>query len=167
MLDALGGGQFTVSHILIESFALAAVICCVPFYHRMFFSARDGKLARGTIGLATPILILFYICLAILGVAARVMMPELEAVDRAFPSLVDKVLPPFLGTLVLTCIVAGIMSTLDSLLLAVGSMVSLIFMPDLSIRKTEEQTKRVTRWALVIVGLGGMFLSFNPPYHNE
>ena len=60
MLDALGGGQFTVSHILIESFALAAVICCVPFYHRMFFSARDGKLARGTIGLATPILILFY-----------------------------------------------------------------------------------------------------------
>lgn len=164
MLDALGGGQFTVSHILIESFALAAVICCVPFYHRMFFSARDGKLARGTIGLATPILILFYICLAILGVAARVMMPELEAVDRAFPSLVDKVLPPFLGTLVLTCIVAGIMSTLDSLLLAVGSMVSHdIYAGFINKKATEEQEMKVTRWALVIVGLGGMFLSFNPP----
>ena len=124
MLEALAGGQFTVSKIVTEAFALAAVICCVPFYHRMFFSARDAKLARGTIGLSTPILIFFYMALALLGVAGRVMMPELSAVDRAFPALVDTALSPFMGTLVLTCIVAGIMSTLDSLLLAVGAMVS-------------------------------------------
>lgn len=164
MLDALSGGRYSVFYVVMTAFSLAAVITCVPFYHRMFFSARTPKLARGTVGLATPLLIIFYLCLAFLGVAARVMLPEIETVDRAFLVLVDSVLAPILGTLILTCFVAAIMSTVDSLLMATGAMVSHdIYSKIINKKISPEQEMKITRISLVVIGVGGMLLSLKPP----
>ncbi|MGE5485112.1 MAG: sodium:solute symporter family protein [Ignavibacteriales bacterium] len=162
--DALAGGKFTLSYVVINAFSLAATIYCVPFYHRMFFSAKTQKLAKATVGLSTPFLVLFYIALAIIGTGARVLTPDVKAADKIFPILADQVLPPVIGTIVLTCIVAAIMSTVDSLLMACGAM----FAHDIWGRLVEKKLspKRemfITRVGLVAIGGAGLALSFNPP----
>ncbi len=163
-VDALAGGKFTLSYVIINAVSVAATIYCVPFYHRMFFSAKNQKMAKATVGLSTPFLVVFYIALAVIGTGARVLRPDVQAADKIFPILADQVLPPLIGTIVLTCIVAAIMSTVDSLLMACGAM----FAHDIWGRLIEKNLspKRemfITRLGLVIIGGAGLALSFNPP----
>lgn len=163
-VDALAAGKFTVSYAVINAFSLAATIYCVPFYHRMFFSAQNQKMAKATVGLSTPILFVFYTALAIVGSGARVLLPDVKTADKIFPIVANQVFSPLLGTLVLTCLVAAIMSSVDSLLMAVGAM----FAHDIWARFIAKDMKPrqelvVARVSLAVFGLVGLVLSFNPP----
>jgi len=157
-------GGFSWLYLIGIAIPLGMIIVTVPFYHRMFFSVKNVKTAVGGIGISTLILIPFYLCIGIIGVGARQFLPSLATPDRAFPTLVSTTMSPLMGTLILTCIVAAIMSSLDSLLLAVGAMCSHdIFKGFIKKDATEKQELEVTRWSIIVIGLAGALVSLKPP----
>jgi SSS family solute:Na+ symporter len=106
------------------------------------------------------------------GMVALALFPALERPDDAFPRLVAELLPAGLRGLVLTALLAAIMSSLDSALNAVASVVTMDFLrprrPDLDDRRLLRVGRLVTLactvvaalWAPVIAGFGSLFAYF-------
>ena len=88
---------------------------------RSLDQARRGALFGGLLKLPN-------ICLMILpGMIAIVLLPEIENADQVFPSLAAKLLPSGLRGLILTALIAAIMSSLDSALNAAASLLTMDF----------------------------------------
>jgi SSS family solute:Na+ symporter len=120
-----GGGIFTpgiwFSYMLLWSL-------CDPMFPQLFqrfLAARDDRAIRTT-ALLYPIVTggLFFLPVAI-GVLGRLAVPGLEgkAADSVLPRLATQLLPPWAGAIALVAVLAALMSTLDSQLLSLSSIV--------------------------------------------
>ena len=119
---------------------------------------RWGALFGGLLKL--PILFL----MVMPGTFARVLYPNLERADQVFPTLLFDLLPGGFRALVLTAMLAAIMSSVDSTLNAASTLVSMDFVkrknPDISPRALVRVGRIVTglcmvfaiAWSPVIVG---------------
>lgn len=113
------------------------------------FTGRDEKVMRtGTI-VAGVYCIVYGIVGALIGAAAKVIVPELENPDGAFAAVVDAVLPTGLVGLVLAAALAAIMSTASATLLAASTILANDLLP--LIRKVPDQM-RATRIATLVLG---------------
>ncbi|MCR4392104.1 MAG: sodium:solute symporter family protein [Candidatus Acetothermia bacterium] len=141
-------------------------LLCDPMFPQLFqrfYAARDER-ALSTTMLLYPLVtgILFLLPVAI-GVVGRLAFPELPsgiASDRILPLLLSRYAPPVLEALVLAAALAALMSTLDSQLLTLSSMLT----RDL----WEPLTKRpASPWLgkLFVVGLAlaGLAIAWRPP----
>ncbi len=100
---------------------------------RSLEEGRKGALFGGLLKLPN----LFLMILP--GMIAIVLLPGIENPDRVFPTLAAKLLPAGLTGLILTALIAAIMSSLDSALNAAASLITMDFIrllrPDISGRK--------------------------------
>jgi SSS family solute:Na+ symporter len=100
---------------------------------RSLEEGRKGALFGGLLKLPN----LFLMILP--GMIAIVLLPGIDNPDRVFPTLAAKLLPAGLTGLILTALVATIMSSLDSALNAAASLLTMDFIrplkPDISGRK--------------------------------
>ena len=114
------------------------------------FTGRDEKVMRtGTI-VAGVYCIAYGIVGALIGAAAKVILPELDNPDGAFAAVVDAVLPTGLIGLVLAAALAAIMSTASATLLAASTILANDLLP--LVRKVPDQM-RATRIATVVLGV--------------
>jgi len=88
---------------------------------RSLDDARKGALFGGFLKLPNLFLMI------VPGMIALALYPDLENPDRAFPTLAFDLLPVGLRGLVLTALVAAIMSSLDSAMNAASSLVTMDF----------------------------------------
>lgn len=147
-------------------FTIAMAVVSSPYYLTRFYSCKSVKTARGMVGIGAVILIVWYIALVTEGVAARVLMPTIPGMDSdyAFPMMVKQFLSPVLGGFVLTALTAAIMSTTDSILLAVGSSAAQdIYRTFINVTATDKQMLRVARWVTGLTGVLAMILAIDPP----
>ena len=119
---------------------------------------RWGALFGGLLKL--PILFL----MVMPGTFARVLYPNLERADQVFPTLLFDLLPDGFRALVLTAMLAAIMSSVDSTLNAASTLVSMDFVkrknPDISPQALVRVGRIVTAacmvfaiaWSPVIIG---------------
>ena len=112
-------------------------------------SEWDMKMAAFVASVVTAIVMWFNITL---GILARAVYPELEAVDRAYPMLVQEFLAPGLVGLVVAGVLAGGISTYDS----IGSSLAAVFTRDIYARffvknRDDAHYLRVSRWATPLV----------------
>jgi SSS family solute:Na+ symporter len=91
---------------------------------RLFMMGSMKSLRRLLLGFL--VLGFFYTVVAVLwGFAALVRFPELESSDLASPSLLgSELVPPFVAVIVIVGIMAAAISTIDSILLTLSSMVA-------------------------------------------
>jgi SSS family solute:Na+ symporter len=88
------------------------------------FTGRDEKvIRRGTI-FAGAYCIVYGIAGALIGAAAKVVLPRLENPDEAFSAIVEAVLPTGVIGLVLAAALAAIMSTASAALLASSTILA-------------------------------------------
>jgi solute:Na+ symporter, SSS family len=88
------------------------------------FTGRDEKvIRRGTI-FAGAYCIVYGIAGALIGAAAKVVLPRLENPDEAFSAIVEAVLPAGVIGLVLAAALAAIMSTASAALLASSTILA-------------------------------------------
>jgi len=130
-----------------------------PQLFQRFMAARDEDTLRSTIVLY-PIITTFLFFLTVsIGVMGRATFPDLpvEKSDAIFPLLLARYTNPVVGTLLLTGSIAALMSTMDSQLLTLTSMVTEDFF---TIRK-----KEILKEKLIIIGLGiaGVLIAVRPP----
>jgi Na+/proline symporter len=102
----------------------------------------------------------------ILGLAARLAIPDLVDPEQAYPSLATSHLPPILGGILLAAIISAMMSTADSQLLVVSSAVARDLIDktmNLRSRLAPENVEKtlvwITRATVLVVGLLSLALA--------
>ncbi len=91
-------------------------------YQRLF-AAKDTKTAYKSAILACVILLVICFFPVVLGMAGRVLFPELEVSSLVVPTIIRTMLPPVFSGFTLAAIIAAVVSTADSILTAATSHV--------------------------------------------
>jgi gamma-glutamyl-gamma-aminobutyrate hydrolase PuuD len=116
-------------------------------------AARDVKTAKKAAWITALVVAPFGILTALLGMAARVKFPELVNAKLALPTLMMH-LSSVLGGIVLSSILAEILSTVSPIILACGTMVT----KDIYQRrlKTNADDREILRVSRIVTGLAGL-----------
>ena len=124
-------------------------------------SAKDASQAvRSTYG-GTVLYLIFGSIPIILGLVGSQLNLQLEDSEQFLPTLANKVLPPWLFIIFTGALISAILSTIDSILLAISALISHNFIAP--ILKITEQKKKVlsARIVLVISGMIAYILALN------
>jgi SSS family solute:Na+ symporter len=118
-LTTIGGGTI-VTYFVIYTFGL---LIGQDIWQRVF-TARSPGVARWA-GAASGVYCLLYaVAGAVIGMAARVILPALDARDDAFAAVVEATMPALLAGLVLAAALAAVMSTSSGALIATATVFS-------------------------------------------
>ena len=114
------GGETILTYFAIYTFGL---LIGQDIWQRVF-TARSPGVARWA-GAASGVYCLAYaVAGAVIGMAAKVLLPALESRDDAFAQFVEQQLPPVLAGLVLAAALAAVMSTSSGALIATATVFS-------------------------------------------
>ncbi len=100
----------------------------------------------------------------LVGVFARPILPGIEIGDKVMPLIALEVMPPWLAGIVLAAPMAAIMSTVDSLLILVGSaIVKDVYINYMHPTASNQLIKRVSIAVTGVLGVIVFLLALNPP----
>jgi len=138
-------------------FLLGPAFVVSPGLLQKAFGARDERAARRGIAWNGIALLVFACAPAVIGVAARIVMPTLARADLALPTMMVQALPPWLGTLALGAVFSAEVSSADAVLFMLATSASRdlyrgFVRPDAS----DRELLRVARVAAIIGGACGI-----------
>jgi len=99
-------------------------ITVAPFELSRMYAMQNPETVRRAIPLAVMIQAVIAVCVAVLGLLARVRFPDLGNPDTAVTALALELFGPVVGGLLLLAVIAAILSTVDSVLLVTSAAVS-------------------------------------------
>lgn len=124
--------------------------CTNQFMVQRVLSARDTNHARwgALLAAALKVPVIFFMVLP--GTMARVIYPNLPNPDMVYPTMMFDMLPMGLRGLLLTALVAALMSSIDSTLNSASTLVTMDFVHKLKPGLDRKQLMRVGRIATAI-----------------
>ncbi len=133
-----------------------------PMFPQLFqklIASRDQRALKTTVVLYPVITTVLFFLTVSIGVMGRHAFPALSAAqsESVYPMLLARYASPVLATILLTGGLAALMSTMDSQLLTVGSLVTGDFFP------ARARGVWVQRAVVLGVGIAGMLLALRPP----
>jgi SSS family solute:Na+ symporter len=134
------------------------------FYQRLF-AAKDSKVARNASLLGGIILVIISFFPAIIGMGARALS-DLDKGGMSVPWVLQNLMNPVLGGIVLAAILAAIMSTADSLLTAATShIVKDLWIETLHVDEVKEEKKllNISRNFTFIIGILSLIIALVVP----
>jgi len=125
-----------------------------------FYTVRDKKSFRMMM-IGTSIIPIIAIPAAMMiGLGAKAVFPELASGDDAFMSMMLAYIPAPLIICGVLAVFAASLSTLDSMVLALGSVISKDLMPE---NVDDGKALRISRIGMVVLLVVTTIFSFNPP----
>jgi SSS family solute:Na+ symporter len=130
-----------------------------PQLFQRFLAARDLRSLKATVVLYPLITTFLFFLTVSIGVMGRAVFSDLSPTqsESVYPMLLARFASPFVSTLLLTGGLAALMSTLDSQLLTMASMIGLDF------GKRKRTRVWLHRLIVVAIGLAGYLLALRPP----
>jgi len=156
MLDWTKGlGTWTILGI---SIAVMTQIPTSPRYVQIVNSMKSTRDAGKIIALGALFTTVFYIMLFYSGVASRAMLGDipqlLDDPDYTMPYMLYNVFPSIVSGFTLAAICAAIMSTLDTMLIAAGTIVGRdIYQKFVNPKATDNQVLKVARIGTILLGI--------------
>lgn len=136
------------------------------FYQRLF-SARDKNVAKIAAIIGGVLLVIVGFFPAVIGMGARGLSDlGLDSAATAFPWVVQNLMGPLLGGIILAAILAAIMSTADSLLTAATShIVKDFWIETFKVDELKEEKKllNISRYFTLILGALGLIIALIMP----
>lgn len=157
-IGTVGGWWGMISTFISFGFGIAAT----QYYLLRIYSAKDMKTARSMVSISCALWTVIGIILVILGICAKILIPELDTADNAIIQLAYH-LPIFVRVLLLIGIACAIMSTTDTILLAAGTYLGRDLYRMVRKDLTEEQSLKSTKICVVLLGILAGVLALNPP----
>jgi SSS family solute:Na+ symporter len=117
------------------------------------FTARSEKVSRIAGSAAGIYCVLYGLAMALIGMAAKVLLPDLDNANNAFASVVQLSLPDGIRGLVLAAALAALMSTASAGLLAASTTAAQDLWPLFSGRKGEEGSAHENRAFTLLLGV--------------
>ncbi|MEH7225747.1 sodium/proline symporter [Bacillus sp. JJ1566] len=125
-----------------------------PHILQRFFSAKDNETIKKGLYIAVAWGIIVMTGSSILGLCARLILPNLADPEYAFPSVVMEIMPSVMTGIVVGAIFAAIQSTFSSQLLLSVQTLSSDLLKSFSKKKySEAQLVKFTRITMVILGV--------------
>ncbi len=115
------------------------------------FTARDAKVAQYAGTFAGFYCILYGLACALIGMAAHVLIPDLDNVNNAFAAIVKLSLPDGLRGLVIAAALAAMMSTASAGLLAASTVLTEDLLPRL--RGGKQSSLNINRLFTLLTGM--------------
>ena len=134
------------------------------FYQRLF-AAKDGNVAKNASIIGGILMVIVAFFPTIIGMGARALS-DLETGSQAFPWVVQNLMNPVIGGIVLAAILSAIMSTADSLLTAATSHIVKDFWIEtfkMDEIKDEKKLLTISRNFTVIIGILGLLIALVMP----
>jgi SSS family solute:Na+ symporter len=157
-----GGGNALPMGIWFSYMALWFL--CDPMFPQLFqrfLAARDGRSLKLT-ALLYPLAtgLLFFLPVAV-GVMARLVLPGLSGnqTDQVLPLVVARLLPPWLGAVAMAGGLAALMSTMDSQLLTISSMVA---RDGATLARRPPVSTRQSKIVILLLAAAGLALALKP-----
>ncbi len=161
-----GGGYFSKP----KWFSMMLLwICCVPMLPQLFmrfYISRDLASLKTSTILYSLVPTILFICPVAIGVIGHLSYPDLvgKQIDQILPLMLSSHAPEWLAALIMTGALAAFMSTLDSQLLALGTMLTRdvyarYFDRELSLQKEVKVGKAFIAAAAVL----GLLIAYHPP----
>lgn len=125
--------------------------------------AKDNRTAKNTLLITALLVAIFAFVLVMLGMAARIMVPEMEH-EMALPWLVQTLLPHGLSGLVLVALMsAAISGAVPELVVCSSILARDVYQRFLNPKADEKKLLQVSRWLTFFVGVAGMCLALKLP----
>ena len=129
-----------------------------PDMYSRLFCAKDSRTARVSVFWTALLIIPFAFCITLIGMGASALFPQISP-EQAFPTVINEVFSPLLGSIVLAALLCAVMSSADTCLLTASTILTVDivgrFKPSLSQRKILS----LSRWVIVVLGLGSLALA--------
>jgi|TARA_B100001964_G_C14204724_1_gene587522 SSS family solute:Na+ symporter len=140
------------------------VVPMFPQLFSRFYIAESDKALRTAAWLYPTIVPLLFLAPVLLGVSGNLDFPELAKAesDSIVPILLLEHAPLWLAALVMTGALAAFMSTADSQLLAMSSILTRDIAASITELKEDEQYS-LGRWLVVALAIVGLALAYDPP----
>ena len=141
----------------------------VPMFPQMFMRFYTPKTANSlkiSASLYPLITALIFICSVLIGMWGHINFPDLvgKEADRIFPMMLGEYTSTGIASLVMVGALAAFMSTLDSQLLALSSMITRdIYIVYIRPQATVAEQTFVGKILIVILAIIGLTLAANPP----
>ncbi len=144
-------------------FLMAPAFFLSPGLVQRAFSAKDERALKRGVGLSGVALMLFACAPVAIGMAARVLMPELEAGprDQVLPAVLMSAVPMVIGSIALAAVFSAELSSADAVLFMLSTSGARDFYRGyVNPTATDEQVLRVARLVAVFGGALGFGLAF-------
>lgn len=128
------------------------------------YGARDPQAVRTGVGLQAVALALFAFVPVLLGMAARVLHPDVASPNLVLPTVLVESLPLWLGALALAAVFSAEVSTCDAILFMLSTSLSQdLYRRFVNPQATDRQVLQVARGAAVVGSAIGVALAVQLP----
>jgi len=166
LFSADGGGYFTPAKFF--SFMVLWILA-VPMFPQMFmrfFMADSPRSLRVSACLYPLVTATLFLCPIIIGVLGHLEFPDLtgKETDTILPKMLEAFAPEWLAALVMVGALAAFMSTMDSQLLALSSMITRdMYLEFVDKEVSIEKQVLIGRILIVILAALGLAIAYSPP----
>ncbi len=142
---------------------------CVPMFPQMFmrfYLPKTSNSLKVSSVLYPVVTIILFICPVLIGMWGHIQFPDLvgKDTDQILPMMLAEYTPIWVGSLVMVGALAAFMSTLDSQLLALSSMLTRdIYISYLRPEASLKEQTFIGRVLIVILAIIGLIIALNPP----
>ena len=141
------GKDTIITYVLIYTFG---VLIGQDIWQRVF-TARSANVAKFAGTAAGIYCVIYGLAASLIGMCAKVLLPDLDNVNNAFAAVIQVALPDGIRSLVITAAMAAMMSTASAGLLAASSTLSEDLLPRL--RGGRTTSLGITRLCTLITGV--------------
>lgn len=128
-----------------------------------FLIPKDLKTLKIAFGYSMFFQIFVFVSCAIIGLCGPILEPTLAKPDQIVPILIGKFLNPFIGGVLVSGIIAAMMSTVDSVLLLCSSAATRnIYLSFINPKATQEQQLKLGKLVTLIIGIVAILVAFKP-----
>jgi len=131
-----------------------------PHVITRYMAAKDSKTIKQGMWIAFGWGILMYSSAILLGICGQVLFPGLADAEHLFPTAAENLLPSFLTAIVLTGVLAAIMSTVSAqIIVAASAMAHDIYTKVIHGSLTPNRILSISRLTIFLIGLGAMLVA--------
>ena len=135
-----------------------------PHITLRFFSGKNLKVLKWSSVFSSIYLTSIYVFTPAIGLAGNILMPNLKTPDTIFPELLLKYTPVVFAALVISGALAASMSTGDSQLHAVGTMLSTdVYKKYIDQSASEKKQYKVAKGAILVLGIASVIIALIKP----
>lgn len=129
-----------------------------------FLIPEDDRTLKGAMAYSVLFQSFIYVSATLIAISAGVLLPELDRPDLTVPTLVARLLPPWVGGVIIAAVLGATMSTVDSILLVSGSLVvENVTVKGLGRNIDSASGLRIARRVTFILGALALVVAIRPP----
>lgn len=135
-----------------------------PHITLRFFSGKSLEVLKWSSVFSSIYLTSIYIFIPAIGLVGNILMPGIASADIAFPEMLLKYTPTLFAALVISGALAASMSTGDSQMHAVGSMLTTdVYKKYVKKDASDYEQYRVAKYIIVIIGIASIIIALMRP----